>query len=130
MAGIKALRAVAAGAASRRAVNGRSSPTAKQAAAPECRSRSSEGLSNSARPAHSHSVGEQVSDSAGRINSRILPVMATVLIALVAVFFVGMGLSGLVVPAALIQPFGIALTGPEARTEAVAASLLVIAAAG
>jgi hypothetical protein len=43
--------------------------------------------------------------------------MATVLIALVAVFFLGMGLFGLVAPAALIQPFGIALTGPEARTE-------------
>ena len=43
--------------------------------------------------------------------------MATVLIALVAVFFVGMGLFGLLAPTALVQPFGISLTGPEARTE-------------
>ncbi|HEX4358660.1 MAG TPA: DUF4345 domain-containing protein [Pseudonocardia sp.] len=43
--------------------------------------------------------------------------MATVLIALVAVFFLGMGLFGLFAPAALIRPFGISLTGPEARTE-------------
>jgi hypothetical protein len=40
-------------------------------------------------------VGEQVSDSAGDTIREILPLMATVLIALVAVFFVGMGLFGL-----------------------------------
>lgn len=43
--------------------------------------------------------------------------MATVVIALVAVFFLGMGLLGLAAPAALVKPFGITLTGPEARTE-------------
>ncbi|WP_028932732.1 DUF4345 family protein [Pseudonocardia spinosispora] len=43
--------------------------------------------------------------------------MATVLIALVAVFFLGMGLLGLVAPAVLIKPFGIALTVPDARNE-------------
>lgn len=43
--------------------------------------------------------------------------MATVLIALVAFFFFGMGVYGLVAPASLIRPFGIELQNPEARSE-------------
>lgn len=35
----------------------------------------------------------------------------------VALFFLGMGLFGLVAPGALIRPFGIELSVPEARTE-------------
>ncbi|KDN72785.1 membrane protein [Streptomyces olindensis] len=35
----------------------------------------------------------------------------------VALFFLGMGLYGLVAPRALIRPFGIELTVPEARAE-------------
>jgi Domain of unknown function (DUF4345) len=43
--------------------------------------------------------------------------MDDVLIALVAVFFLGMGVFGLAGPRALIAPFGIALDSGEARTE-------------
>lgn len=54
-----------------------------------------------------------------------------------AVFFAGMGLYGLVAPAALVRPFGIQVTGAPARTEVRAvyggfglaiAGLLVVAA--
>ncbi|MFC9252683.1 DUF4345 family protein [Amycolatopsis thailandensis] len=43
--------------------------------------------------------------------------MAPVLIGLVAVFFLGMGLLGLVDPRRLIRPFGITLDSATARTE-------------
>jgi Na+/glutamate symporter len=43
--------------------------------------------------------------------------MATILLGLVALFFLGMGILGLVAPAALIKPFGIELHNPEARME-------------
>ncbi|EMD23584.1 DUF4345 domain-containing protein [Amycolatopsis azurea] len=43
--------------------------------------------------------------------------MAPVLIGLVAVFFLGMGLLGLVDPRRLIRPFGITLDSVTARTE-------------
>jgi hypothetical protein len=43
--------------------------------------------------------------------------MATTLVLLVAVFFLGMGLLGLVAPQALIRPFGIELGTATARTE-------------
>lgn len=43
--------------------------------------------------------------------------MATVVIAVVAVFFLGMGVYGLVAPASLIRPFGIVAGTAEARTE-------------
>lgn len=39
------------------------------------------------------------------------------LIAVVGVFFLGMGIYGLVAPAALVRPFGIALKSPESRSE-------------
>jgi hypothetical protein len=38
-------------------------------------------------------------------------------IVVAAVFFAGMGLYGLAVPAALVRPFGIAVAGPDARNE-------------
>ncbi|MGW7364075.1 DUF4345 family protein [Streptomyces sp. NPDC054841] len=43
--------------------------------------------------------------------------MSSAVIGAVALFFLGMGLLGLITPAALIRPFGIELTVPEARTE-------------
>jgi hypothetical protein len=43
--------------------------------------------------------------------------MAPVLIGLVGVFFLGMGLLGLVAPRRLIRPFGITLDSATARTE-------------
>ncbi|WP_414943045.1 DUF4345 domain-containing protein [Amycolatopsis sp. cmx-11-32] len=43
--------------------------------------------------------------------------MTPVLIGLVAVFFLGMGLLGLVAPRRLIRPFGITLDSATARTE-------------
>ncbi|WP_181775978.1 DUF4345 family protein [Amycolatopsis pittospori] len=43
--------------------------------------------------------------------------MAAVLIGLVALFFLGMGLLGLVAPRRLILPFGIKLESATARTE-------------
>lgn len=43
--------------------------------------------------------------------------LAIVLVAAVAVFFLGMGFYGLVAPAALIRPFGVALDRPESRSE-------------
>ena len=43
--------------------------------------------------------------------------MPAVVIVVVAVFFLGMGLYGLLAPAALIRPFGIAAATAEARTE-------------
>jgi hypothetical protein len=58
-------------------------------------------------------------------------------IVVAAVFFAGMGLYGLVVPAALVRPFGIVAAGPDARNEVRAvyggfglavAGLLVVAA--
>lgn len=38
-------------------------------------------------------------------------------IIVVAVFFAGMGMYGLVAPAALVRPFGIQVSGPHARSE-------------
>ncbi|WP_433465272.1 DUF4345 family protein [Spirillospora sp. CA-128828] len=43
--------------------------------------------------------------------------MPTTVIAVVAVFFLGMGVYGLAAPAALIRPFGVVLSSGEARTE-------------
>lgn len=43
--------------------------------------------------------------------------MPTTVIAVVAVFFLGMGLFGLAAPAALIRPFGVVLSSADARTE-------------
>lgn len=43
--------------------------------------------------------------------------MASVLIGLVALFFLGMGLLGLVAPERLIRPFGVSLESATARTE-------------
>lgn len=43
--------------------------------------------------------------------------MDSVLIMIVGVFFLGMGLYGLIAPAALIRPFRIVADNPEARTE-------------
>lgn len=43
--------------------------------------------------------------------------MASVVITVVAVFFLGMGLYGLAAPASLIRPFGVVLDRPEARAE-------------
>ncbi|HEY0636918.1 MAG TPA: DUF4345 family protein [Pseudonocardiaceae bacterium] len=43
--------------------------------------------------------------------------MATTVIVVVAVLFLGMGGYGLAAPAALTRPFGIALSGPAARAE-------------
>lgn len=43
--------------------------------------------------------------------------MTTVVIALNAVFFLGMGIYALARPAAMIRPFGIALPVPESRAE-------------
>ena len=43
--------------------------------------------------------------------------MSIALVAAVAVFFLGMGLYGLVAPSALVRPFGIALQRPESRSE-------------
>jgi len=44
-------------------------------------------------------------------------VMSALWIGVVALFFLGMGVFGLIAPAALIRPFGIELTAPEARGE-------------
>lgn len=38
-------------------------------------------------------------------------------IVVAAVFFAGMGIYGLVMPAALVRPFGIVASGPDARNE-------------
>ncbi len=43
--------------------------------------------------------------------------MATVAIIVVAVFFLGMGVYGLITPAALIRPFGMIASSTEARAE-------------
>ena len=43
--------------------------------------------------------------------------VATAVVVMVGVFFLGMGLYGLAMPAALIRPFGIALPDPTARAE-------------
>ena len=43
--------------------------------------------------------------------------VACIVIAVVGVFFLGMGIYGLVAPERLIKPFGIALDRPEARAE-------------
>ncbi|MFC9684204.1 DUF4345 domain-containing protein [Streptomyces sp. NPDC056948] len=43
--------------------------------------------------------------------------MSSLFTGLVALFFLGMGLFGLVAPRALIRPFGIELSVPEARAE-------------
>ncbi|MEV6159376.1 DUF4345 domain-containing protein [Nonomuraea sp. NPDC052129] len=43
--------------------------------------------------------------------------MSAVVIAVVAIFFLGMGVYGLVAPAALIRPFRIVADSAEARTE-------------
>ncbi|MEV6393376.1 DUF4345 domain-containing protein [Streptomyces sp. NPDC051907] len=43
--------------------------------------------------------------------------MSATVIGAVALFFLGMGVLGLVAPATLIRPFGIELTVPEARAE-------------
>ncbi|MGX1561902.1 DUF4345 domain-containing protein [Streptomyces sp. NPDC055506] len=43
--------------------------------------------------------------------------MSSVLVGAVALFFLGMGLFGLVAPRTLIRPFGIELSVPEARAE-------------
>lgn len=43
--------------------------------------------------------------------------MATTVIIVVAAFFLGMGVYGLVAPAALIRPFGVVLATSDARTE-------------
>jgi hypothetical protein len=43
--------------------------------------------------------------------------MSAVLLALVALFFLGMGVLGLIAPVALIKPFRIELAAPEARME-------------
>lgn len=43
--------------------------------------------------------------------------MASVVIAVVGVFFLGMGLYGLAAPASLIKPFGVVLDRPVARAE-------------
>lgn len=43
--------------------------------------------------------------------------MSAALIAVVGVFFLGMGIYGLAAPARLIKPFGITLDRPEARAE-------------
>lgn len=40
-----------------------------------------------------------------------------VVVVVVAVFFLGMGVYGLVAPAALIRPFGLGADTPDARTE-------------
>lgn len=44
-------------------------------------------------------------------------VMSVLGIGVVALFFLGMGLFGLIAPTALIRPFGIELSSPEARGE-------------
>lgn len=49
--------------------------------------------------------------------NELLNMPATILLGLVGLFFLGMGVFGLVSPAALIRPFGIELRGPEARAE-------------
>ncbi|MBK1783307.1 DUF4345 family protein [Prauserella cavernicola] len=65
--------------------------------------------------------------------------MATIVIAAVGVFFLGMGVYALAAPAALARPFGLAATAPESRSEVRAvyggfgvaiAVLLALAAAG
>ncbi|AUH44709.1 DUF4345 domain-containing protein [Streptomyces sp. CMB-StM0423] len=43
--------------------------------------------------------------------------MSSLWITVVALLFLGMGLFGLIAPAALMQPFGIELSSPEARGE-------------
>ncbi|WP_030236802.1 DUF4345 domain-containing protein [Streptomyces sp. NRRL S-455] len=43
--------------------------------------------------------------------------MSSICVGAVALFFLGMGLFGLVAPRALIRPFGIELSVPEARAE-------------
>ena len=43
--------------------------------------------------------------------------MASVVLGVVGVFFLGMGLYGLAAPASLIKPFGVVLDRPEARAE-------------
>lgn len=43
--------------------------------------------------------------------------LAGILVAAVAVFFLGMGVYALAAPAALIRPFGIVLDRPESRSE-------------
>ncbi|MDI3405146.1 DUF4345 family protein [Streptomyces cavernicola] len=43
--------------------------------------------------------------------------MSSLVTGLVALFFLGMGLYGLTAPSALVRPFGVALSGPEARAE-------------
>ncbi|MGW6196860.1 DUF4345 family protein [Kribbella sp. NPDC055110] len=42
-------------------------------------------------------------------------------IAVAAVFFAGMGIYGITMPAALVRPFGIVAAGPDARNEVRAA---------
>jgi hypothetical protein len=43
--------------------------------------------------------------------------MDTMIVAAAALFFLGMGVLALIRPAALVAPFGISLSGPEARLE-------------
>jgi hypothetical protein len=43
--------------------------------------------------------------------------MDTVIVAAAALFFLGMGVLALTSPATLVAPFGISLSGPEARLE-------------
>lgn len=43
--------------------------------------------------------------------------VSVALIVAVAVFFLGMGIYGLVAPAALIRPFGVVLDSPQSRSE-------------
>jgi hypothetical protein len=48
-------------------------------------------------------VGEQVLDSAGGVTRTTIPGMVTTLLVFVAVFFLGMGMLGLIAPVALIR---------------------------
>lgn len=43
--------------------------------------------------------------------------MRDVVLGVMAVFFAGMGVYGLLAPAALVRPFGVSLAGADARTE-------------
>lgn len=60
---------------------------------------------------------EVIDGRAGRAETLLMLVLWTAAVVVVAVFFAGMGVYGLVAPASLVAPFGIGLGSGDARTE-------------
>lgn len=47
----------------------------------------------------------------------MIPVMTTVVLAVTAVLFLGMGVAALIAPTAILRPFGVVLSNADARAE-------------